>query len=74
LLARDRAGHAMTPLRLAKGSNHEDTKETKEITKNYDLELIYEYFYSLRESFVLFAPSWLNIVSPPSDPWSGSNH
>jgi hypothetical protein len=74
LLARNRAGHAMIPLRLAKRVNHEDTKDTKEITKLFDLELIDEYFYSLRESFVLLAPSWLNRVSPHSDPWSGSKH
>jgi hypothetical protein len=74
LLARNRAGHAMMPLGLAKRVNHEDTKDRKAITKNFDLELIHEYFFSLRESFVLFAPSWLNRVSPHSDPWSGSKH
>jgi hypothetical protein len=32
------------PLRLAKGFNHEDTKDTKAVTKNIDLEQVYMFF------------------------------
>jgi hypothetical protein len=42
-------------------------------TKNFDLELGHEcFFHFLRESFVLFAPSWFNRLLPHSDPWSSS--
>jgi hypothetical protein len=62
------------PLRLAEGFNHEGTKDTKAVTKNFDLEPVHEFFDFLRESFVLFATLWLNGSPPRSDPWSSFNH
>jgi hypothetical protein len=60
------------PLRLAKGFNHEDRKDTKAVTKDVELDQAYESsLYFLGESFVLFVPMWLNKLPPHSDPKTG---
>jgi hypothetical protein len=71
LLARNRGASALVKLRFAKGFNHEDTKDTKAVTKNFEIQ-VFRFVRFLRESFGLFAPLWLNGLPPRGDLWRGS--
>jgi hypothetical protein len=54
------------PLRLAKGFNHEDRKDTKAVTKDVELDQAYESsLYFLGESFVR---NYLTVASQPTRP------